>query len=161
MKLPDGVVSLRKVKTVFAGEDAHVHLTWVLAYNAGIEVGSPRYEAIRTFAGGLKAPPRVAQSVMFLPIAPPDTSQAPPRSEPRPRPARPANKSGASKSGASKPRASKSRTKRRPRTIAKPAKPAAKAAAKRAARTAGKPAAKRRPTRATRATRTRQRRSRR
>lgn len=89
MKLPDGVVGLRKVKTVLGSEDARTHLTWVLAYNAGIEVGSPRYEAIRAFAGGLK-PPRangrpMEQSVMFLPVAPPDTSEAPP---PRPRPAR-------------------------------------------------------------------------
>jgi hypothetical protein len=69
------------VKTVFGGEDGRAHLTWVLAYNAGIEVGSPHYEAIRTFAGGLKAPryagKQMEQSVMFLPIAAPDTSQAP------------------------------------------------------------------------------------
>lgn len=92
MKLPDGVVGLRKVRTVFGGEDSRTHLTWVLAYNAGIEVGSPRYEAIRAFAGNLKAPPRMEQSVMFLPVAAPDISHAPPppdRASRKPRRARP------------------------------------------------------------------------
>lgn len=122
MKLPDGVVGLRKVKTVFSGEDGRTHLTWVLAYNAGIEVGSPPYEAIRAFAGGLKAPRAAGrtmeQSVMFLPVAAPDTSEAPP-----PRPAR---------------------RKRRPAPLKKrPAQAAAKPATKTSARRVAKPAGKR------------------
>ena len=142
MKLPDGVVGLRKVKTRLGGEDGRTHLTWVLAYNAGIAVGSPHYEAIRTFAGGLK-PPRSAgkpmeQSVMFLPVAAsgaaPDVSHAP---EPAARaPRKPAKK-------------------RRTRPAPKPAaKRTAKAAAKRTSKTT-KPTRSRprRPRRAQRARR--------
>jgi hypothetical protein len=148
MKLPDGVVGLRKVKTVLGGEDGHTHLTWVLAYNAGIEVGSERYEAIRAFAGGLKAPlqagRRMEHSVMFLPIAPPDTSQAPPPSE---RPAAPR------KSRRARPKkrlAPKSRTKpslKRPaKTVAKTAvRPPPRAAIKRAAKTRRPAPARARP----------------
>lgn len=93
MKLPDGVVDLRKVRTVLSGEDPRAHLTWVIAYNAQIEPGSERYEAIRLFGGALKPPRNTDQSVMYLPIAPPDTSKAPPpqparkRTKPRARPA--------------------------------------------------------------------------
>ena len=146
MKLPDGVVGLRKVKTVLGGEDGHTHLTWVLAYNAGIEVGSERYEAIRAFAGGLKAPlqagRRMEHSVMFLPIAAPDTSQAPPPSE------RPAAPRKPRRARPKKRLAPKSRTKP---SLKRPAKTVGKTVAKTVARsslrTAIKRAAKsRRPT---------------
>jgi hypothetical protein len=140
MKLPDGVVGLRKVKTVLGGEDGHVHLTWVLAYNAGIEIGSERYEAIRAFAGGLKplrnAGKPMEQSVMFLPIAPPDTSQAPPPPD-RPAPPR-------------KPRRARPK-KRRPQPAAKRvAKTRAKARARTRTRPAARRARSRRPSRARR-----------
>ena len=143
MKLPDGVVGLRKVRTVFGGEDGRTHLTWVLAYNAGIEIGSPHYEAIRAFAGRLKAPPGKAgmameHSVMFLPVAPPDTNHAPPAGAAPPRKPRAARPKKSRRQPAAK-RVAKSSVRRTPKTVAK-------RAAKRASRTR-KPARSRRPSR--------------
>ena len=97
-KLPEGILDVRKVKTVM-GEGVRPHLTFVLAYNAGIETGSDRYEAIRKYADGLKAPASMDRSVMLLPVAPhpspepaPAPKQKPKRAKARARPAAKASK---------------------------------------------------------------------
>jgi hypothetical protein len=134
MELPDGVVDVRKVKTAGGGEGGRSHLTWVIAYSERIEVGSPRHEAIRQFAGALKAPRNMDHSVMLLPVI-----SREPRDPPARAPAKALLKVRAKVRA--KPRA-KASAKARP-------KPGAKAAAKPRARTAArsparKPARRRR-----------------
>ena len=136
MELPEGVVDVRKVKTAGGGEGGRAHLTWVIAYSERIEVGSPRHEAIRKFAGALKAPRNMDHSVMLLPVLgrEPREAPAPAKAPPKVR---------------AKPRAkvrTKASAKPRPKTRAKAAaKPRARTAARSPPR---KPA--RRPRRAKR-----------
>jgi hypothetical protein len=90
MELPDGVVDVRKVKTAGGGEGGRAHLTWVIAYSERIEVGSPRHDAIRQFAGALKAPRNMYHSVMLLPVISRESlattpAKAPPKARARPR----------------------------------------------------------------------------
>ena len=124
MELPDGVVDVRKVKTAGGGEGGRAHLTWVIAYSERIEVGSPRHEAIRKFAGALKAPRNMDHSVMLLPVISRESlATAPAKAPPKVR-AKPRAKARVKASA-------QARTKSRPKPRAKPAaKPRAKVAAR-------------------------------
>jgi hypothetical protein len=137
MELPDGVVDVRKVKTAGGGEGGRAHLTWVIAYSERIEVGSPPHEAIRKFAGALKAPRNMDHSVMLLPVISrePREAPAPEKAPPKVR-AKPRAKARVDKTRIAKARTAKVRVKAgakaRPKTRAKVA------AAKSRARTIAK-----------------------
>lgn len=132
MPRPEGVVDVRKVKSA-AGGEGPAQLTWVIAYSERILPGSPGHEAIRAFAGTLKAPRNVEQSVMLLPVM----ARAAPPAEARPPapPAQPPKKARVK-------RRAKARAKLRAKVQSKRAKTHAKAKTKPTPR---KPA--RRPTR--------------
>jgi hypothetical protein len=142
MELPDGVVDVRKVKTAGGGEGGRAHLTWVIAYSERIEVGSPPHEAIRKFAGALKAPRNMDHSVMLLPVIsreprePPAPEKAPPKVRAKPRAKARVDKARIAKARVAKVRVAKVRVKvaakARPKTRAKVA------AAKSRARTIAK-----------------------
>jgi hypothetical protein len=129
MELPDGVVDVRKVKTAGGGEGGRAHLTWVIAYSERIEVGSPRHEAIRQFAGALKAPRNMDHSVMLLPVISRESREAqapaPAKAAPKVR-AKPRAKVRVAKAGVkagaksrSKTRAKVAAAKSRSRAVAK------------------------------------------
>ncbi len=145
MPRPEGVVDVRKVKSA-AGGAGPAQLTWVIAYSERILPGSPGHAAIRAFAGTLKAPRNVEQSVMLLPVM---AREAPP-AEARP----PAHAPTHAPTHAPKKARVKRRAKARAKAAAKPranvrAKVQAKRAMKPGVKSRAKPARKppRRPAR--------------
>jgi len=141
-QLPDGVIDVRKVKTVIGGEGGRAHLTWVVAYSDRIAPGTPPYETIREFVGTLKPPRNTEQSVMLLPViarepAPQPPAPTPPREKP---PARTRKKARVKTSARAKARAKappKTRKKSPARSpLRKPVarKPARRASARKPAR---------------------------